>query len=721
APTPARGPRLTDSPHTTPAASPAPATPVAHAPRPAPEAPPGDPPLLRDLFSDDRPRGRVIGTPVPESPGLARGGVDVERIIAIDHGALRIQPPAIHGWGRAGLSYGPFPRRPGLALAVFATNGHNMSQTTELKSWVRQVGRWFRASETDPLPTRVLRWLGHRPRLSLPRKIHRWYRMRQRAEAPVFYRDNFAVGFFLSAIPADPAAEGSAFIIHSSETNDNGELRARAAGSPAILTTGFQNTQVYYIVILRERGAAYYAAALPGARGAGAYPAMRPVAIDAAADDPEVHAGIWQSVIGEIGFTMDTRVHGVTVAHVPALAGPFGGAHVADALTTGSPAARWRVTGADLRRTGEGSTPAGDAVLLSDPGAPTGLLHALVRPPAGAGPLGLAWRAGGPDTHLAFTLAAGDASLQRRERGAAATLATAPVALPPGRPASLMILDDGREVRCFVNGALAFPPTEVPEPGPAPTAVGIIASGASGLIRDFEAHPRALPIPAALDMGPPWHARGRRVLIRDDFRGQRRNLAGHRTAEGNKVWRRDVGLGLFEITGEGAARVAASVGEPCPHRTIYTVEWDNPDLADVEMEMTPPGTARHQNHRCRSGFVFWQDERNHLLINAWVHDGLNTGSISTFLNINGFEDIFDAVWSCTGEQRIRWGHPIQLRAVCDGDNFLVTIDGEPIVHRRITDVYPHLKGLRITRVGLLANWEWGTDTGTMFRGFTGRG
>jgi hypothetical protein len=167
--------------------------------------------------------------------------------------------------------------------------------------------------------------------------------------------------------------------------------------------------------------------------------------------------------------------------------------------------------------------------------------------------------------------------------------------------------------------------------------------------------------------------------------------------------------------------VVASREAPAPGRTIYTIEWDNPSFADLELEMTPPGTNRYQGHGGRSGVVFWQDARNHILINLWLYDGLGTASISTFFYVNGFEDLYDAVWTCTGQRRMTWGVPFRLRAVCDGNDYLVWVNDEPVLHRRLTDVYPHLKPLRLNRVGLQTNWEWGTDTGTVFRDFVARG
>ena len=73
-------------------------------------------PLLAETFEDDRRAGTVIGSRSPN--GVRRLGVDRERRMAIDHGALRFQPLITPGWARQGIAYGPFPREAGLALAV---------------------------------------------------------------------------------------------------------------------------------------------------------------------------------------------------------------------------------------------------------------------------------------------------------------------------------------------------------------------------------------------------------------------------------------------------------------------------------------------------------------------------------------------------------------------------------------------------------------------------
>jgi hypothetical protein len=58
--------------------------------------------------------------------------------------------------------------------------------------------------------------------------------------------------------------------------------------------------------------------------------------------------------------------------------------------------------------------------------------------------------------------------------------------------------------------------------------------------------------------------------------------------------------------------------------------------------------------------------------------------------------------------------------VLDDRHYMIFLDGEPVLYRALTDVYPDFGRFSIHRVGLLANWEWGTDTGSSFRNLVGR-
>ncbi len=56
----------------------------------------------------------------------------------------------------------------------------------------------------------------------------------------------------------------------------------------------------------------------------------------------------------------------------------------------------------------------------------------------------------------------------------------------------------------------------------------------------------------------------------------------------------------------------------------------------------------------------------------------------------------------------------------DGMNLLTLIDDEPVLYRQLTDIYVDQERLNINRVGLVVNWEWGDDTGTVFDRFEAR-
>jgi hypothetical protein len=142
-------------------------------------------------------------------------------------------------------------------------------------------------------------------------------------------------------------------------------------------------------------------------------------------------------------------------------------------------------------------------------------------------------------------------------------------------------------------------------------------------------------------------------------------------------------------------------------------------LADVQVELTPPGTSRHQGHRGRGGILFWQDPSNYIILSIYLDDCIETASLAAFFFFRGFEDVYDAVWSNLSA-RVHWGKRFTLRVVFDGMRFVGYIDQEPVLYRALTDVYPDIGRLSINRVGIVANWEWGDDTGTQFANFVAK-
>ena len=645
--------------------------------------------LAADDYTDDRDPGSVVGT---EALNARRGGVDVEGLIGIDNGALRLRPLAKPGWGREGLAYGPFERRPGLAFAVLANNGHNASQT-------------YYMPETPKV--RLRRWLGDLKR-------GRWRRPR--------HHENFAVGWFPTAVPPDPLKAGNGFVMHAA-TADNGELWAVVDGRADPVVLGVQNVPILYVVVLRQRGAAYYTASLPGTAGVGSYPYLKPLALDSCDDTPLLHAGLQQRILGEVGYRVDTRVYGTRVADIPEWSEWYGSAHAADALrgSGGLEAAEaggvWRTDGS-VERTSDGlRCPGRVAVATLTMTEPSGLVGAKVRIGT-AGAAGLVFRSQG-EGGWAFVVGSDGCRLLRRD--GTAWVETGVVEHRRMRPRSLhslQVLDNDGLLSFHLDGRLVFgrriDDTTLVEA----TGVGVLATdGFTGSILDFEAHPSQISLPEALAMEPPSVAPGDDVAIFEDFDGAPADLASEPGNRGVR-WERSEGAGCFERTGAGGARVKATREQPNPGRTIYTTEWPDPDYADVTVDLTHPGTAIGQKEAGRGGIVFWQDEDNYLVVNLFVDDTFNGASISTFYHLGGKEVMWDAVWTLV--PGCAWGTRNVMEVRFDGRRFLALLDGRPSLYRALTDVYPDAAALAIRRVGLIANWEWGDDTGTVFHRFEGR-
>jgi hypothetical protein len=295
--------------------------------------------------------------------------------------------------------------------------------------------------------------------------------------------------------------------------------------------------------------------------------------------------------------------------------------------------------------------------------------------------------------------------------------------LSPGTRHSLQVLDDGEAIGAYLDGRLLFDGwQESPHGEVAGQDVGVaLANGVETRVTRFEAHPRSVRI-AALDAAPrPWTAAGSEDVVVDEFAGPAGDLSAPPTSSGAPTWQRLCGDGVIERTGDGTARVRASLESPNPSRTIYAVEWSDPTFADVAVTLVPPGAARGQGHWATSGLAFWQDPDNYLVVNQYLGDRDVGVSISAFLRANGEEVMrdHDAVWTNVGS-RISHGVPGRLGVVFDGSQFVASIDAEPVLSRAMSDYRPSVSGLDINAVGLVVNWEWGADTGTRFERFVAR-
>ncbi len=686
-----------------------------------------------DSFPDDRPVGKTIGTKSPQ--GVLRQGIDREKAISIDNNALRFKPLIQPGWGRQGIAYGEYQRTNGLAVSVLMLNGHNTSEAGAMEWLYKRIYRWLKGSENESVLRRIVAWLGSKQKQGTIRRLLGWLRIV--GEVNKFFpvpeiKDNLAVGWFSEAVSSDPTKLGNGFVVRATGA-ENGELLARVGTKLLSVFRGLQNVPVYYVVILRERGAAYYAASLPKVYGLPAYPQLRPVAIDLVNSQPTLYAGLHQTVLGQIGFRADTRVYGVKVATISELTAWYGTAHAADSLTgagnlTAIPpdiGGNWQLLSGNFELTTTGLVATeNNSLAILDPQATSGLLHLEIATGQTPADLGIIWRFQDRDNYWCCWLNDRRLCLELIEAGQKKEIfISSEDYLIPKSVNYLQILDDGRELRLYLNGKLVGK-REAKDRGffldeglANATGVGIaIPQATSDLyLRNFEAHPRTVTIPS-LDLGAPWWREATNILIKDDFHSWQGDLSGKSTLIGNKVWQKTIGKGAIEIRQSGIAKVKADVQNPNPGRTAYTVAWDDPNFTDVEVTIFPPGTERGQGEKGRGGLIFWQDEDNYIIINTWLDDFYDGESISCFFRIAGFEEVFDAVWSNIG-QAIAFGQPYSLRVVFDGNNYTVRVNEQTVLYRALTDIYPWATALSINRVGIVANWEWGDDTGSGFSNF----
>jgi hypothetical protein len=683
---------------------------------------------LVDDFVDPRSEGTVIGT--HSRSGHKRLGLDVEGVLSIDNGALRIAPLIEAGFGRAVLAYGPFASRPGLAFAVYMLNGHNTAQAQPLLDtfWVR-INRWLRGSGTDPRWLRLAWWLWRRQFRRTIKQFKWWKRIASDGQAVCRLNENLAVGLFTTAVEPDPRINGNGFIMHALGP-ENGELWVGQAAGRTRAMRGVQNVPLYYVGVARGKGTVYYVSSIEGAAGLPPHPWMRPVAVDQQSLGDECYLGVQQSALGQIGFRLDTRIHGVRVGQLAGYEAWWGGAHAAGRFSQssgpvsveGEVGGPWIVS-AEQTRGGDadaGNCPSDATIAVLDPGAPSGLMHAAATQEKGTlKRMGLVCRYLDPRNHWRLEIRRNTCALVLVLDGIAQVMASRAIDHPIGQQRRLQILDDGNRVMAYVNGEPLSDDWITDMRLREATKVGILFDAAEhggGSIGSFEAHPRQIRLPEVLDMGAPWLRKGTRVVVADDFSGEQADLDGRRAPVGQTCWRRVIGKGNIEVTGNRFAQIRGSSQRPCPGRTAYCVDWPHPDFVDLEVTITPPGNGIGHGQMTTAGFIVYQDSRNYMTLNAYRANSYPGGSISSFFKFGGFENIYDAVWVNVGA-RVNYGRPLRLRLCCDGERYLVFVNDEAVLYRAFRDVYPDVKPLQIHKAGLIANWEFGTDTGSTFEEF----
>lgn len=684
-----------------------------------------------DSFASQLSPGRVVGSRTPD--GVLRTGVDAERVISIDNGALRIEPLVNPGWGRSGVAYGPYKRRSGLTFGAFLVNGHNISRTEPLPDGFKaRVWRWAIGTEVERPATRLRQWLRVGQKREMWRRLLQWIKSGTRFFQVPRLDENLAVGWFPTAAPSDPLHQGNGLLVHAI-VPEGGEIWVRTGPLVTQTVRGIQNLPMCYAVVLRESGAAYYASSLPGVPGLPAFPAMRPLAIDAFNTDDLLYPGVHQSVLGEIGFRATTRVYQTQVSQVSDFDRWYGTASRADRMvgegtlhdTSAETGGRWQVIEGEFHRTDRGVLGVGvSSLAFMELPEPSGLVHLLVEcADEAVDGIAIVWRAQDENNFWCFEVGSRQCQLSLKEGGNWTRFPSVTGArLLSNAVNAIQVFDDGQSIRLYLNSDLVYGSTFTDSRLTEGKAAGVQVVGArqKAWLRSFEAHPRQIEFPLSLGTGVEWVGRDvGAVVVADQFDGPVRDLAGRRTTIGDREWRRDIGQGLIELTGHSSARVVGSVERPCPGRTAYTVDWTSPDFADVEVTITPPGIRKWLKEKGRAGILLWQDPGNYLILSAFIGDW-PAMSMAAFFQMDGFEELYDAVWTNVGG-RMHWGVPHDLRVVFDGMHFTTFINREPVLYRALRDVYPHCVPLRIRRVGIVANWEWGNDTGSAFQNFVARG
>ncbi len=679
--------------------------------------------LLSDQFPTDHPGGAVIGSVTGD--GVSRRGIDTEGVISIDNGALRIAPLVEEGFGRAGLAYGPFPSQPGLAFAVYMLNGHNTAQSEPLpETFVQRMLVWLTGSGTDAMAKRVFRWLwsGHVRRTL--RQFRRWRRTAKGRKPVALLDENLAVGWFADAAIQNPQSQGHSFIMHALGP-ENGELWAGGPTDRTRAVRGVQNVPIYYVSVLRPGSILYCVASIDSAVGMSAHPWLLPVAIETASFEESMYVGVQQGVLGQIGWRLDTRVYGVRVAELPGFDQWWSGAHAADNLEGKAPGAgdqaeqggSWQVTNFDAAESARGGREDGEGTvcLLLEPGAESSLIRVRLRSKSAPRSMaGLVWRFVDERNHWRLVQTGDGIEAAIVVAGRHEVVARHDLHQGGGRGCQLQVLDQGERLMMYVNGEPVADAWMEDSRLADATRVGVICAAAEDMsksFQQFEAHPRQFRLPERLDMGKPWTRSGSRVVLSDDFSGPESDLNGRRTPVGQGLWERTVGSGAIVLDGEGRVCVQATQKNPCPDRTAYCVDWPHRDFADIAATITPPGTAMGQGQKITTGFILYQDADNYVIVNAWRSDAYGGGSVSSFFRFGGYEDIFDAIWTNVAD-RVDFGKPFRLRVACDGQRYLVKINEEAVLFRAFRDVYPDVARLELRRVGLVSNWEFGTDTGT---------
>ena len=653
------------------------------------------------------------------SPATGRRiGIDAEKLISLNEGFLRIENPIHPGWGRHAVALGPVDSRPGTWIAATILNGHNSSQGGLLEETLRQrFKRWLKGADVEPWQLRVLKWTWRGDKRETLWLFRKWVQMHRDAARVDFVQmeENLAFGWMQKRTGGNPS-EGACFVMRAAEA-DNGELCIGAAGMIAPAIGRVTNIPIVYFSAIRGDEVAFFVGTtFPNVPALPTLPMVRQVSVVPAVQAGGKYACIQQAALGQVGFVSASHVYGLRAGISEALATPGGTALFADPLRGAGALnvdanSRYSQVRGDLRRSDGGLITAGSGEAALNLPTPAGFLRILVDR-TGDGEAELRWRCNALGD--CWSVRVGDQLLLGQRRAGQWTETARCERLESSF--DVQILDDGLRMRVIINGNDAFGEWESVTDSDQ-TGVQLALSGIGVTVRDLEVQPREIRLPEEAVIRAPATANAKFPRVVDSFTRGHGPLHGRlcETASAGS-WKRTTGKGEFVVEESCGARVVASPQQPICGRTSYTLPWSSRGAAALEALITPPGEQRGLGANGRAGVVFWQDDDNYLIVSTWLDDGYGGASISAFFRIRGTEEIYNAVWTNVGD-RVSWGRDYRLAVTFDGNRFVASVDGEPVLVRALTDVKPSWPHLRVNRVGITANWEWGLDAGSVFREF----
>ena len=617
---------------------------------------------LRDDFAEPLPQGAVLGSLTTSSH--IRLGADVEGRLGVDHGALRLACPDVPGWGRLAIAYGPFTKQANRCAAFLLLNGHHGSQTRRVYS-----GRW-RSVMRSRFTGLVRRLLVTGPVKRLVPRLGRVAPVSLHDLTVPAYRTNLRVGWFPR--PDHPTRSALPGLCVAAAGARNGDLRAVVGGRELTVVPSITNIPLGVAILDCSHGTTFLVGGLAGARRLAPYPQVRPVAFDSHRDEPRGFLGIHQSVLGEVGFTSDSRVYGIGMGawgeQCPCVT-PFAAAPPDEPMRK---------------------------VLDS----PAGLL--VARLPDTTVPVRLRFRSAGHDDYWEVRVGQRAVELGRCVGGSWSPIGNVS---RPRRAQQLLVQDSGTSLLVAFDGR--------------PVLGGHIEDDVLGEAAGVELGPgwdrtaltvlpRELPMPPHLVLGTLWQPGRATVLLRDGLSGEGL-LDGHQS--GDRRWRRVDGTGTIKLS-DGPAQVDATPGRHNPGRSLHVVDWDE-STVDISVTITPPVRSNRGENRGRAGIVLRRSNGDQLIVATYLDDWYVGRSVSSFVTVDGTEHFHRAVWTNV-DDRVSWDRPYRLRVSFDGDRYLARIDDEPVLFRRISDVVSDCDGFRPDMVGLAVNEEFGNDSGSAF-------